>query len=919
MQDLNDKITGGTLTATEWNEVPSEIQNVIEGLGQTLSSGDLDQLGKGIAGYVANGIYYTDSGIADAYVLAKIGSKQAPTAYADGFRASFIAGNSNTGAATVNIVGLGVKNIKVSGGGNPSPGDISGRTLVTFDSANDWFEIIDARFSGQAKKAATVASMVADTSLLPGYTVETRGYYDGWAASLEPQGNAPYSIATLAEVRAENSDGAWVPDNLVNHTLANGSVAMLSFSRGKISWKQGGAKGIGTDDTLSINAVYAYATKVSKGITRFEIPVGDGRITSNTKPTVHAESGKYLTTASITTGGGTITTGDRAYLYSETLTYPLFSAGHYNQQISGLIFDGGTSHIYLTSSTRNIESAIVHIHDCEFRVAKEYCIMDDVITDQDILKFAYPANVYINDIKSYGSSFLSVHNNGTFVSDSWLGWDVSSTGTDDNPLFEGGTPLVLTNITDVPFGTNTNRTPRIRQTGSLGVFGPRSLHLTCKNYRFGGEATQTPIIGCDIEDAADCDIEFDGCTMFGVADFYWAEFENNLPRRLVVKNCKGTDSVDSTGFTNCLGIRVGTSVDPLDSKYSSYIEFGDDVPSRAQRFIITDTRTGSAVPNDAVSANFIFSGLPSYDGGLDLENQDKGNGFRVDQEPYQTSGGGAVGGTVDFGQYSYRRYDFQDPTENLRITLPGFTPEGGEGIYSCSIDVLCQNGTATYEGGMQRAAGGVLTNTITVGGTFSGSDGSHLFKMASTSGSGVGLSGALTIASNTVTSIDSIVSGSGFAATDTAVLTILSASESVACTLTIDSITSASASPRVITTANGMCEINNSRPTWKVWYNGTDPVDVTINITSVASAANTQIGIGRFYINKGGVLGGFSPANIALLERSNRMHSGNGSPSTGTWERGAIVLDANPSVGSPIGYMCTVAGSPGTWVAMANL
>ena len=46
MQDLNDKITGNELTAAEWNEVPSEIQNAIEASGQALSSGDLTQLRK---------------------------------------------------------------------------------------------------------------------------------------------------------------------------------------------------------------------------------------------------------------------------------------------------------------------------------------------------------------------------------------------------------------------------------------------------------------------------------------------------------------------------------------------------------------------------------------------------------------------------------------------------------------------------------------------------------------------------------------------------------------------------------------------------------------------------------------------------------------------------------------------------------
>ena len=102
MEDLNDKVTGNSLTATEWNQVPSEIQNVIEGLGILLSSGDLNQLGKGIAGYVANGNFYTDGGAADAYVLTKIGAKQTLPEYTDGMSAEFLASNTNTGASTVN-------------------------------------------------------------------------------------------------------------------------------------------------------------------------------------------------------------------------------------------------------------------------------------------------------------------------------------------------------------------------------------------------------------------------------------------------------------------------------------------------------------------------------------------------------------------------------------------------------------------------------------------------------------------------------------------------------------------------------------------------------------------------------------------------------------------------------------------------
>lgn len=161
MEDLNDKVTGSTLTAAEWNQVPSEIQNVIEGLGQTLSSGDLDQLGKAISGYVANGTFYTDSGAADAYVLTTIGSKQSSTAYTDGLEAEFIIGNTNTGASTINVATLGVVDIA----GTSTAGTLTATETVRlrFNLSTGDFDIVNntgdtADFSGH------VVQMVSTTS-----------------------------------------------------------------------------------------------------------------------------------------------------------------------------------------------------------------------------------------------------------------------------------------------------------------------------------------------------------------------------------------------------------------------------------------------------------------------------------------------------------------------------------------------------------------------------------------------------------------------------------------------------------------------------------------------------------------------------------------------------------------------------------
>lgn len=147
MQDLNDKVTGNSLTAIEFNEPMSELQNVIEDTGQTLSSGDLNQLGKGIAQYASNGMFYTESGAADAYVLTTIDSKQASASYVDGMIVEFIPGNTNTGASTVNVAGLGVKNIiGVSGGEEIVAG---AKVTLKYRSGSGDFEVVRFRINGE--------------------------------------------------------------------------------------------------------------------------------------------------------------------------------------------------------------------------------------------------------------------------------------------------------------------------------------------------------------------------------------------------------------------------------------------------------------------------------------------------------------------------------------------------------------------------------------------------------------------------------------------------------------------------------------------------------------------------------------------------------------------------------------------------
>lgn len=160
MQDLNDKVTGNTLSAAEWNEVPSELQNVIAALGIAFSSGDLNQLGKGITGYAAAGHFYTDGGAANAYSLTAVGGKQglhALSANTDGALVRFRPANNSTLAApTVNVNGLGAKTITREDLAVLSSGDISTTrdAILRYRFSSDTFLLLNASLPADANPVA---------------------------------------------------------------------------------------------------------------------------------------------------------------------------------------------------------------------------------------------------------------------------------------------------------------------------------------------------------------------------------------------------------------------------------------------------------------------------------------------------------------------------------------------------------------------------------------------------------------------------------------------------------------------------------------------------------------------------------------------------------------------------------------------
>lgn len=126
MQNQPTKVNGDSVSGDEFNQPNDELENIITSSGQTLSGADLAQAAKSIADYVGGVNYYLETGAADAYVLSVTGTFKTPTAYREGMEIRFRAANANTGAATVNVASLGVKNIKKADGSTAlDAGDIN--------------------------------------------------------------------------------------------------------------------------------------------------------------------------------------------------------------------------------------------------------------------------------------------------------------------------------------------------------------------------------------------------------------------------------------------------------------------------------------------------------------------------------------------------------------------------------------------------------------------------------------------------------------------------------------------------------------------------------------------------------------------------------------------------------------------------
>jgi hypothetical protein len=229
MAKFDDKVNGNTVNADEYNNMVRASKNLIEDSGQTIDSSNTQQ-SEAVANYVGSANFYTDSGVANAYVLSTTGSFKAPTALVDGLEVRFRTSNPNTGASTINVAGLGNVDIKEADG-------------VTDVGASFISSTSDNRLRYDAGNSAFIPAVSADsfnknliingdfeiaqrgtsfTSVSPGYTL------DRWAYGRS--GTMVHDITQDTDTPTVGQAGRYIPKSiLIDCTTIDASITPNAY------------------------------------------------------------------------------------------------------------------------------------------------------------------------------------------------------------------------------------------------------------------------------------------------------------------------------------------------------------------------------------------------------------------------------------------------------------------------------------------------------------------------------------------------------------------------------------------------------------------------------------------------------------------------------------------------------------------
>lgn len=223
-----------TLSGVDHSSMIDESKNLVTDTGQALGV-DNRQYGRSMSIYGSNGDFYTDSGVANAYVLTAIGSKQTPTVYRDGQRARFRVGNTPTGPSTINVAGVGVVALVNNDGSALVGGEFSAgdEITVSHDISSGAFKWIATSLSTVISSLlpATQAEQEATTSNVVAVTPSVQQFHPSAAkAWINFDGTGVISIRDSYNISSivDNGTGDYTINFTVNFSTANYAAAQFA-------------------------------------------------------------------------------------------------------------------------------------------------------------------------------------------------------------------------------------------------------------------------------------------------------------------------------------------------------------------------------------------------------------------------------------------------------------------------------------------------------------------------------------------------------------------------------------------------------------------------------------------------------------------------------------------------------------------
>ncbi len=168
--------------------------------------------------------FYTTTGTASALILTM---QMAPAGYVKGERLAFFSSQSNTGAMTLNVNGLGAKSILQQDGAALAAGQIvaGSATTVIYDGAAFRLEnyASNPKFSGTISADAVAATTMTATTFT--------GTYSGNGAALTALNASQLTSGTLPNARISGAyDGITTLAQTGMHTISTGGEALRLIS-----------------------------------------------------------------------------------------------------------------------------------------------------------------------------------------------------------------------------------------------------------------------------------------------------------------------------------------------------------------------------------------------------------------------------------------------------------------------------------------------------------------------------------------------------------------------------------------------------------------------------------------------------------------------------------------------------------------